>query len=84
MKGIRIKKPGGSSQMKYEEIPIPEPGKNEVSRLNILADIKMSYCAHPYVRTLYYYRPFKLNLQCMFHQQVSLYFTENRILADRL
>lgn len=40
MKVIRIKKPGGSSQMKYEEIPIPEPGQNEVSII-ILADIKM-------------------------------------------
>jgi len=29
MKAIVIKKPGGSSQMKYEEIPIPEPGQNE-------------------------------------------------------
>lgn len=32
--------------MKYEEIPIPEPGQNEVSII-ILADIKMCHWAYP-------------------------------------
>lgn len=30
MKAIVINKQGSSSEMKYEEIPIPEPGQNEV------------------------------------------------------
>ena len=30
MKAITVDKPGDSSELKYKEIPIPEPGKNEV------------------------------------------------------
>ena len=30
MKAIVINENGGSSQMKYEEVPIPEPGHKEV------------------------------------------------------
>lgn len=52
MKAIVIKKPGGSSQMKYEEIPIPEPGQNEVSVLRV----------HAHVHTLYHSFEFRLNL----------------------
>lgn len=32
MKAIRVDKPGDSSELKCEEIPVPEPGKNEVRR----------------------------------------------------
>ena len=31
MKAIVINKTGSSSQMKCEEVPIPEPGQNEVT-----------------------------------------------------
>lgn len=33
MKAIVVHKPGDSSEMKYEEIPIPEPGEREVSAI---------------------------------------------------
>ena len=33
MKAIVVHKPGDSSEMKYEEIPIPEPGESEVSAI---------------------------------------------------
>jgi len=37
MKAIVIHKQGSSDELKYEEIPVPEPGQNEVglsARLN--------------------------------------------------
>ena len=33
MKAIVVHKPGDSSEMKYEEISIPEPGEREVSAI---------------------------------------------------
>ena len=33
MKAIVINEIGSSSQMKFEEVPIPEPGQNEVNYL---------------------------------------------------
>ena len=43
MKAIIISETGSSSQMKCEEVPIPEPGQNEV-RLRRLARDLLSHC----------------------------------------
>ena len=47
MKAIVINEIGSSSQMKCEEIPIPEPGQNEVNISSIITKLKLSYsCVH--------------------------------------